>query len=181
MRLLYNDRSTINLSASEYRDIYAAIKSPEHFEFRIAYPFHDGHRNTQWKALQVQSRSENPRLGLYSLQVFCDALNGERMYTDFTFVFTGEPNPNAPPRFELLGSCHLWGWDWCTTASKREFKNFLRDHDDAFISVMAGDREYKAKFKRGLPLPAHNPKINYMCRLRIVDAKADVTVCFYKE
>lgn len=182
MRTFLNDRYFIRFEATEYHDILDQINSPEGFKFRINFPMYKD--TDQWKTssmtTSIVSRSENPRRGLYSLQVYADSLRGEPMLAVWTFTFVGVPDVDASPRFELLGGPNPFAGDWCTTASAREFNDFIRDHEDSFVSVMAGCREHLAKFKRKLRLPAHNPNIKYACRLTVPEIDREIDVFFYK-
>lgn len=182
MLFLKNDRYEINFLGNQYDQIVEAINTEGGFPFILSSPIYPDY--SQYNAVDILSVIKNKREGLRSLQVRAyahkDGTTKQMHIAHFVFKFVGSPKPLAGPYFQLISTGVHWGNDTVVMGKSEEFQKFIRDHDDCFVTCRFGNRKFLGKFKRTLPLPAHNPTVRYACQLHFPRENRDLDVFFYQ-
>ena len=182
MLFVKNERYEITLPASKYNDIKEAINSEGGLPMMLESPIYPEY--SQYTAVELVSIIKHKREGFRSLQVrafaYRDGTQKKIHSAHFTLKFYGVPKPLTGPYFQLISTAVQWGNDTVVIGRSEEFQKFIRDHDDCFVTCRFGNRKYLGKFKRTIPLPAHNPSIRYACELHFPHENRNLDVFFYQ-
>jgi hypothetical protein len=177
MRLVNNKRTVIEFTYESYETVRGQIDDNT-FKFRLRNPICFPH--STYAAGDIVFVSKNKRDGLRTLMVNATSeLDDDTHIAVFTFHFRGDGT--SGPYFQLIGTGLNFNSDQVVFGSAKGFQDFVRDHPDTPVTCRFGARKYSATYKHDLPLPAHNSRCLYACRLLFANENRTLDVFFYQK